>query len=186
MSRSVPASTKIKAAVRFLLNAVITLACLLCASGCGEIPVTGPAPGETLTVTLSANTTVAFVWIQPGIFVMGSSDFEEGRFADEGPQHQVEISRGFYLGKYEVTQAQWEAVMGNQPWARTAPAEGPRDYVVEHPDHPCGVYLVAPCTGFYSKAERRRRGFTLPAAHGGGVGICGQSRDDNALVVWRR
>src|ERR1044071_631143 len=44
-----------------------------------------------------------------GKFTMGSPDSEAGRFTDEGPQHTVSIS-SFYLGKYEVTQAQWRAV----------------------------------------------------------------------------
>ncbi len=35
--------------------------------------------------------------------------------SSEGPQHPARITRPFYLGKYEVTQAQWQAVMGNNP-----------------------------------------------------------------------
>jgi formylglycine-generating enzyme required for sulfatase activity len=46
---------------------------------------------------------------------MGSPEDEEGRSDDEGPQHEVEITRPFYLGIYPVTQAQWQAVMGNNP-----------------------------------------------------------------------
>jgi formylglycine-generating enzyme required for sulfatase activity len=49
------------------------------------------------------------VLISSGSFSMGSPDNEPGREADEGPQHQVSIS-SFYIGKYEVTQAQWRAV----------------------------------------------------------------------------
>ncbi len=58
-----------------------------------------------------------FVWISPGTFRMGSPPSEKGWREHEGPVHQVEISQGFYLGKYEVTQEQWETVMGTQPWA---------------------------------------------------------------------
>jgi sulfatase-modifying factor enzyme 1 len=36
--------------------------------------------------------------------------------ASEEPRHQVTISKPFYLGKFEVTQAQWEAVMGSSPY----------------------------------------------------------------------
>lgn len=74
-----------------------------------------------------------FVWLEPGTFVMGSPDFEPGRNADEGPQHAVTISQGFYLGKYELTQGQWEAAMGTQPWAGQA-------YVQSNPNHPA-VYI---------------------------------------------
>ena len=54
-------------------------------------------------------------WIRPGSFLMGSPEGEEGRWSDEGPQHQVRITRGFWLGDTPVTQAMWEAVMGENP-----------------------------------------------------------------------
>ena len=47
--------------------------------------------------------TIDFVWIPPGTFQMGSPDSETGRYMEEGPQHEVRISKGFRLGKYEVT-----------------------------------------------------------------------------------
>jgi uncharacterized protein (TIGR02996 family) len=56
-----------------------------------------------------------FVLIPAGTFRMGSPDDEAGRNDDEGPVHAVEISRPFYLGVYPVTQAQWRAVMGDNP-----------------------------------------------------------------------
>ena len=46
---------------------------------------------------------------------MGSPEGEAGRFDNEGPVRRVRISRSFYLGKYEVTQGEWEAVMGENP-----------------------------------------------------------------------
>jgi len=55
-----------------------------------------------------------FVWIPPGQFTMGSPADEKGRSSDEGPEHEVEIS-GFWLGKYEVTQGEWERFMGENP-----------------------------------------------------------------------
>jgi formylglycine-generating enzyme required for sulfatase activity len=54
------------------------------------------------------------VKIPGGAFMMGSPDNEQGRSNDESPQHQVTVPT-FYLGKYPITQAQWEAVMGNNP-----------------------------------------------------------------------
>ncbi len=56
-----------------------------------------------------------FVKIPNGSFMMGSPTSEIGSSNDERPQHQVTISKNFYLGKYEVTQGQWKAVMGNNP-----------------------------------------------------------------------
>ena len=55
-----------------------------------------------------------FVWIPAGEFLMGSPIYEEGRDSDER-QHEVRISQGFWMGKYEVTQGEWEAVMGSNP-----------------------------------------------------------------------
>ena len=56
---------------------------------------------------------IEFVWVSPGEFVMGSKPGDGD--SDERPDTQVTISRGFWMGKYEVTQAQWEAVMGDKP-----------------------------------------------------------------------
>ena len=56
-----------------------------------------------------------FVLIEPETFQMGSPATEPGRFDIEGPVHEVTISQPFYLGKYEVTQEQWQAVMGYSP-----------------------------------------------------------------------
>src|SRR5208337_3266628 len=54
-------------------------------------------------------------WIPPGKFVMGSPDHEEGRWDDEGPQHEVAIDSGFWMFETPCTQALWEAVMGKNP-----------------------------------------------------------------------
>jgi formylglycine-generating enzyme required for sulfatase activity len=54
-------------------------------------------------------------WIPPDRFRMGSPEDEEGRFGDEGPQHEVRIPEGFWLGEVPVTQALYEAVMGTNP-----------------------------------------------------------------------
>ena len=50
-----------------------------------------------------------FVLILPGSFMMGSTNGDE----DEKPAHQVKINYSFYMSRYEVTQAQWQAVKGN-------------------------------------------------------------------------
>ena len=53
--------------------------------------------------------------IPSGTFLMWGTDYEEGWDDDEGPQTTVTITKPFWLGKTEVTQSQWEAVMGNNP-----------------------------------------------------------------------
>jgi formylglycine-generating enzyme required for sulfatase activity len=55
------------------------------------------------------------VHINPGQFVMGSPVTENDRFPDEGPQMNVTISKEFWMGKYEVTQAEYQSVMGHNP-----------------------------------------------------------------------
>ena len=82
-------------------------------------------PEEKITVTLPGDAKLEMVWIRPGRFLMGSPDSESGRYDDEGPQHQVTITKGFYLGKYEVTRAQWESVMNTRPWAWAGTFEDP-------------------------------------------------------------
>jgi formylglycine-generating enzyme required for sulfatase activity len=54
-------------------------------------------------------------WIPPGSFLMGSLDSEVGRGDDEGPQHNVDITRGFWLFDTACTQALWRAVTGDNP-----------------------------------------------------------------------
>ncbi len=56
-----------------------------------------------------------FVLIPAGEFEMGSPSGESGRYSVEGPIHKVTIEEAYYLGKYEVTQEQWRAVMGSNP-----------------------------------------------------------------------
>ena len=91
---------------------------VLGAPGGAEPPPEEAQPGEgEITVDLPGGATMEFVWIEPGTFTMGSPESEPGRSDDEGPQHEVTISRGFWLGKYEVTQGQWESVMGTTPWS---------------------------------------------------------------------
>ncbi|MBY0232690.1 MAG: SUMF1/EgtB/PvdO family nonheme iron enzyme [Gemmataceae bacterium] len=56
-----------------------------------------------------------FALIQPGTFVMGTPEDEEGRYDDEGPAHAVTITRPFWMGRHTVTQAQFRARMGRNP-----------------------------------------------------------------------
>ena len=58
---------------------------------------------------------IELVLIPAGTFQMGTPESDETGTDHERPVHQVTISSPFYLGKYEVTQAQWRAVMGTNP-----------------------------------------------------------------------
>ena len=76
----------------------------------------GGAPssaGRTKTITLPGGAKMEMIWCPPGEFEMGSPLTEDGRFEDE-VLHPVKLTRGFWLGKYEVTQGQWKSVMGDE------------------------------------------------------------------------
>jgi formylglycine-generating enzyme required for sulfatase activity len=68
-------------------------------------------PGEPWTVPTAS---IEMLWCEPGTFMMGSPENEKDRHDDE-TRHEVTLTKGFYLGKYEVTQAQWTEVMGRNP-----------------------------------------------------------------------
>ncbi|MFN0108044.1 MAG: SUMF1/EgtB/PvdO family nonheme iron enzyme [Blastocatellia bacterium] len=69
-----------------------------------------PSPGDEFTENLKG-VKLVMKSLPGGEFLMGSPDNESGRYGDEGPQHRVKVS-AFSIGKTEVTQAQWKAVMG--------------------------------------------------------------------------
>lgn len=62
-------------------------------------------------IALSSQVSMEFVLVEDGEFVMGD---DQSVHADEKPAHRVKLS-SFYIGKYPVTQSQWEAVIGGNP-----------------------------------------------------------------------
>ncbi len=96
------------AAMGWSLLAAIAVAGL---TGCG-----GHKAGDVKTITLPGGVTMEMVWCPPGTFTMGSPLDEKGREGDDARlaeiQHRVKLTKGFWMAKHEVTQAQWEAVMG--------------------------------------------------------------------------
>ena len=61
------------------------------------------------------NRSIDLIWIDPGNFMLGSPETEQDRQLAEGPQTFVRLTRGFWLGKYEVTLAQYQEVVGRLP-----------------------------------------------------------------------
>ena len=93
----------------------------------------GNAATVTRTVTVTGAHTVQaasnleMIWCPPGAFTMGSPASEAGRHTNE-TEHTVTLTKGFYLGKYEVTQAQYEAVMtGNSNGLSATPSNWPNN-----------------------------------------------------------
>ena len=68
-----------------------------------------------LALDLGDGVKLELVLVKPGTFMMGSPDGEDGRSMDEGPRHEVNMTKPFLIGKYEVTQAQYEKVTGGNP-----------------------------------------------------------------------
>ena len=72
----------------------------------------GNEKGEfTGEVTLPGGVQLKMIKVEPGSFMMGSENGE----SDEKPVHRVTLTKPYYLGETEVTQAQWRVVMGNNP-----------------------------------------------------------------------
>jgi formylglycine-generating enzyme required for sulfatase activity/serine/threonine protein kinase len=90
-------------------------------------PTTTTSPAQA-SIDLGGGVTMEFALIPAGEFLMGSPENEPRRDPNEGPQRRIRISRPFYMGKYEVTQEQWERVMGNNP-SEFKGAENPVDQV---------------------------------------------------------
>ena len=70
-----------------------------------------PTPGKPWAVPTGS---IEMLWCKPGTFMMGSPENEKDQKDDE-TRHEVTLTKGFYLGKYEVTQAQWTEVNVTNP-----------------------------------------------------------------------
>ena len=70
-----------------------------------------------------------FVWLPAGAFTMGSPASEVDRQSDEGPQTRVTLTRGFFLGRYEVTQGEYLSVIGSNPSHFTGDTNRPVEQV---------------------------------------------------------
>ena len=115
-----------------LRSAVIVATAAMLAAGCDKAPeYEGDGPK------------MEFVRIPAGSFRMGSPPSEEGRDDNEGPVHEVRITKPFYMSKHEVTQAQWKAVMGTTVHQQRAKAVIPIPWNLkgEGPEHP--MYYVS-------------------------------------------
>ncbi|MCY2971591.1 MAG: formylglycine-generating enzyme family protein [Planctomycetota bacterium] len=98
----------------------------------------GSAPkessGKEAVIDLGKDVKLELVLIPAGKFKMGSPASEKGRFnpaskigseVGDETQHEVTLTKPFYMGKFEVTQEQWETVMGNNPSSKTKGAKLP-------------------------------------------------------------
>jgi formylglycine-generating enzyme len=132
----------------------IVVAAFVATSGCGfKFSLTdSEPPGETITNAIAMKLTL----IPAGEFLMGSPADDSDAQDDEKPQRRVQITTPFYLGVTEVTQGQWQAVMGTTPWER----EG---YVRQGADYPATNVTWDEAQEFCRKLGRREgKTYRLP------------------------
>ena len=128
----------------------LLLLLLLIAVWC-EDSTHGQQPVKSITNRID----MKFNKIPAGTFTMGSPEGEEGRRDDEY-QHKVTISKAFYMQTTEVTQGQWKAVMGTEPWKG-------KSNVKEGPNYPA-VYISWDDAVAYCKklSEKEGKIYRLP------------------------
>jgi len=90
--------------------------------------------GKTPEVKLDLGDGVSmeFVYIKPGTFIMGGENTKDSKWQGvEVPKHEVTITKGYYMGKYEVTQAQFKKIMGSNPSKASKDLNAPADTISE-------------------------------------------------------
>ena len=70
---------------------------------------------NTISIPVKDGISIEMVKVEAGTFMMGATSEMKNPNSDEKPVHQVTLTNDYYMGKYEVTQALWEAVMGSNP-----------------------------------------------------------------------
>ena len=112
---------------------------------------------KELTIELARGVEMPFVLIPAGSFLMGS---EKGSY-DERPLHRVVVSKPFFMARYELTQSQWEAVMGKHKWLSQL-TDG--DNRMSGPTKAMNVLSWNDCQKFISKLKKKvpEYSFSLP------------------------
>ncbi|MBM3271344.1 MAG: SUMF1/EgtB/PvdO family nonheme iron enzyme, partial [Candidatus Sericytochromatia bacterium] len=145
-------------------------------------PTPTPPPSPTPTPT-PAPTLPPFASIPAGSFTMGSPADEPGRFSDE-TQHPVKLTRGFYMQTTEVTQAQWQALMGNNPSYFTGDATRPVERVswwdavayanaLSAAEGRSPAYVLTGCSGTPGSGDYGCSGISLNSSDGTPYGTTG-------------
>jgi formylglycine-generating enzyme required for sulfatase activity len=97
---------------RIAANGMILVLWIFCA-GCKSTPKGAlPVAGESWGLPLPDQATLDMQWIPPGTFLMGSPESDSFAKADEKPQMQVTLTKGFWLGRTTVTIGQWKDFTG--------------------------------------------------------------------------
>jgi formylglycine-generating enzyme required for sulfatase activity len=142
-------------------------------------------------------TNVEMMLIPPGVFQMGCSPSNQSSCgSEEYPVHLVTLSNAFYLSRFEVTQLQWQAIMGSNPsFFKSESTEVPLSQVLHRPVERVSWNMISGADGFLA-----RTGFRLPseaewefafrggssAAHPGYLGAPSGWSDDTLVrdIAW--
>jgi serine/threonine protein kinase/formylglycine-generating enzyme required for sulfatase activity len=164
-------------------------------------------------IDLGNDQKLILVLIPPGEFMMGTSQEDRERLSKqaklesengwgvesirkvEGPQHLVRITQPFYLGKYEVTKAQWEAVMGKEVVKPSKKKKPPKKVTELTPSHPKGGATWEQTQDFLNQINVMPRSdkfkFVLPteaqweyACRAGTISSWHFGEDDSELAEW--
>ena len=84
-------------------------------SGYSSSPSSASSTSNTISIPVKNGINIEMVKVEAGTFMMGATSEMKKPNADEKPVHQVTLTNDYYMGKYEVTQALWQAVMGSNP-----------------------------------------------------------------------
>lgn len=106
------------------MKRILGLAVVLGLVGTLSIQAQDVKSGKEEVIVIDKGVKLEMVLIPAGKFRMGSPKKENYRDGDE-KQHEVTLTKPFYIGKYEITQEQWEVVMGNNPSSKTKGAKLP-------------------------------------------------------------
>ena len=85
-------------------------------SGTNVLSSSSSSPsGNTITIPVKNGISIEMVKVEAGSFNMGATPEMQAPYEVEKPVHRVTLTNNYYIGKYEVTQALWQAVMGSNP-----------------------------------------------------------------------
>ena len=101
--------------VNILEGQTATLAGVLTTNSSSSVASGFSSSGNTITIPVKDGISIDMVRVEAGTFTMGATPEMKNPDGDEKPTHQVTLTNDYYIGKYEVTQALWQTVMGNNP-----------------------------------------------------------------------
>ena len=112
-----------------LLTVLSAAVCVVTFSGSAQVAFAQATRLKTVSVDVGDDVKMTLVLIPAGKFKMGSLSTEPGFQNFEGPRHEVTLTKAFYMGVYEVTQRQFEAVTGKNPSLTTKGNDHPVQWV---------------------------------------------------------